>query len=181
MERKIDDGHTGPPMRLAIEPLTVDDAADLFAALSDPRVYAHIDAAPPRDAGALRASLARMVGGPPADRAGEAWWNFAVRLAGSGEAIGRLEATIVDDRAEIAYLFGPDHWGYGYAAEAVGWLHGRIAERTGATTVWATTRPGNARSARLLGRLGYVRADSWPALTSYDPGDVVYSRPIPTA
>jgi RimJ/RimL family protein N-acetyltransferase len=59
--------------------------------------------------------------------------------------------------------------------EALGWLHGRLCEH-GITTFWATTRPTNRRSIRLLERLGYVLAQSFPHLTGYDPGDSVYCR-----
>jgi RimJ/RimL family protein N-acetyltransferase len=50
-----------------------------------------------------------------------------------------------------------------------------LRRHEGVDEFWATTAPGNARSIRLLERLGYVRATTgWPRLLSYDDGDVVY-------
>ena len=163
-------------MRLDYETLVPAHAAALFPALSDPAVYQYIDGRPPQSVEELGSRLERMSGGPPPHRAGETWWNYVVRRADTGDAIGFLEATITEERAEIAYQFGSAHWGHGYATEAARWHQGQLAERTRVETLWATARPENVRSLRLLARLGYVQVSSWPALTSYDPGDVVYKR-----
>ena len=37
--------------------------------------------------------------------------------------VGRIEATILEGQAEVAYLLGPRYWGYGFALEAMRWLH----------------------------------------------------------
>ncbi|HLL90574.1 MAG TPA: hypothetical protein VK324_14835, partial [Tepidisphaeraceae bacterium] len=74
--------------------------------MADPAVYQHIDDPPPTTPDELAARFERMSGGPPPHRADESWWNFAVRLRETGLAVGRLEATIVGGRAEVAYLFG---------------------------------------------------------------------------
>jgi len=91
-------------------------------------------------------------------------------------AIGRLEATVLEKRAEVAYLFGPEFWGHGYGTESLSWLHMFIEETFHILEFWATVRPDNGRSIRLLERLGYVEAaaETWPQLTSYDPGDRVF-------
>lgn len=149
-------------MRLRYEPLTAEHAQALFPLFADPVVYQHIDDHPPTSVGELASRYERMSAGPPAHRTGESWWNYAVRLLGSGLAIGRIEATIVEDRAEVAYLFGQAYWGQGYATEALEWLHQQLRERTGASVFWATARPENERSIRLLRRHGYVQANEWP-------------------
>jgi [ribosomal protein S5]-alanine N-acetyltransferase len=163
-------------MRLRYEVLSADHAQALFAALADPAVYQFIDDRPPASVGELAGRFERMTGGPPAHRTHESWWNYALLHVESGRAIGRIQATIVRDRAEIAYLVGSDYWGYGYAREAVTWLHRQLRERTAVSTFWATARPENVRSIGLLCRLGYTRVNQWPDLASYDPGDVVYCR-----
>ena len=105
------------------------------------------------------------------------WWNFAVLDATGEVGLGRVQATIVDDWAEIAYLFGAQYWGRGFALEATGWLHRQLAADGAARTWWATVAPANERSVRLLGRLGYTPVvDGWPKLGSYDPGDLVFRR-----
>ena len=178
--------------RLRYAPLAAEDAVELFPLLADPAVYRHIDDDPPASVEELSARFDRMRAGPPSgpstdratdgatdragDRAGESWWNYTVRLLESGLAIGRLEATVIDDRAEIAYLFGQAYWGKGYATEAVNWLHQQLRECSAVNTFWATVRPENLRSIQLLCRTGYVEATNWPPLRSYDSGDIVYCR-----
>jgi RimJ/RimL family protein N-acetyltransferase len=82
--------------------------------------------------------------------------------------------------AEVAFLFGPIHWGRGHATSALRWLHLHLREGPAPpTTFWGTTLPANTRSAALLERCGYVRVDprTAPHLLSYDEGDLVYTRP----
>ena len=162
--------------RLTFESLKASHAAKLSDALMEPSVYAHISRACPKTISELAAEFARVSAGPPVDRIGEIWWNFAVRLH-TGEYIGRVQATIHDGLAEVAYMFGSLYWGHGYATEAVHWLHGRITESQLATSLWATVNPDNSRSARLLERLEYQRvSQGLPLLFSYEQGDVVYIR-----
>ena len=66
-------------MGIRIETQTPDHAGGLFAALSDPRVYTHLDEDPPSSVSELRARLERLTaGGPPDGDAGG-------RGGGSGE------------------------------------------------------------------------------------------------
>ena len=163
--------------RLCYEPLAVEHAQDLFPMYADPAIYEYISDRPAAAVADVAARICRLAGGPPADRARELWWNFVVRRTDSGVAIGLMDVTLVDDRAEVGYVFGSAHWGRGYATEAVEWLHQHLRERSTAATFWATVLPGNARSIRLLQRLGYAPASEWPALGSYHAGDLVYTRP----
>jgi len=161
--------------RLSYERILRSHAAELEPILCDPRVYEFIDCDCPTPAD-LEESFRRKEAGAPQHRSDEKWLDYAVRLTGSGVAIGLLEATILEERAEVAYLFGPDFWGCGYAAEGLAWLHELIRTNFGIRDFWATAKPGNERSMRLLERSGYREAPSntWPRLTSYDPGDRVF-------
>jgi RimJ/RimL family protein N-acetyltransferase len=162
--------------RLIYEPLAASHAAGLCEALTDPLVYAHITGRFPTSVAGLEIAFARSAGGPPAERSSEIWWNFAVRLR-SGEFIGRIEATIHDGLAEVAYLLGPKYWGCGYATKALTWLHERLRESEGVNSYWATVHPENGRSIRLLERLGYGEVvRGWPKLFSYDEYDRVFSK-----
>jgi RimJ/RimL family protein N-acetyltransferase len=163
-------------MRLRYEPLITEHAQALFPVLADPAVYRYIDDDIPTSVEELSKRFKQMSSGPPVNRTDELWWNYAVRLVESSLLIGRLEATIVQDRAEVAYLFGPAYWGQGYATEAMLWLHRQLQARTSASTFWATVRPENLRSIKLLRRLGYAQVSEWPRLLSYDSGDAVYRR-----
>ncbi len=105
------------------------------------------------------------------------WWNVGVFAADTLAGLGTLQATIHDDWAEIAYVFGSKHWGQGYAQEAMRWFHERLREDGTAGTLWATVALANERSIRLLTRLGYAPiADGWPELGSYGQGDFVFCR-----
>src|ERR1700722_15641143 len=109
--------------RLTFEPIQPHHAAGLQHVLCDPRVYECIEAPCPTPA-ELEDSFVRKAAGAPAHRPDERWVDYAVRLPATGELIGRLEATVIKRRAEVAYLFGPAFWGCGYATEGLQWLHG---------------------------------------------------------
>jgi RimJ/RimL family protein N-acetyltransferase len=161
--------------RLTYEPLTAAHAAALFPSFCDPRVTEHIGDAP-ASLEALAADFTRMAAGPPASRPTDQWIDFAVRLASTGDYIGRIESTCYGAWAEVAYVFGVAWWGKGYASEAMRWMHAHLMSRFGVTEFWATVRPANTRSLALLARLGYQAAtpDSSRNLRSYDPGDLCF-------
>lgn len=164
-------------MRLAYEPLEPRHAAELFEPLRDPRVWEFIGENPYTSVAAVADRFAHMAAGPPADHADERWINFAVRLRATGILIGSLEATVVDRRAEVAFLFGPQYWRQGYASEAVSAFQENLRQSARVDEFWATTSPDNSPSIKLLGRLGYVEtSESWPELLSYDEGDLVFVR-----
>lgn len=166
---------TGTP-RLLFEPLGAGHAAELFGALCHPLVYEHLGEPPPESVAALAERYAFIAAGPPGYRAHETWINYAVRLRATAALIGRVEATIVDVRAETAYLLDPAHWGQGYATEAMSAFQNHLRQNERVMEFWATTSPQNARSIALLRRLGYRQVvDSWPPLLSYDAGDLVFT------
>ncbi len=162
--------------RLGYDPLSPDHAPDLFLALRDPRVSEHFGDEPePGTLTAMTEQFVRMHAGPPPHRSHQRWINYVVRLLLDQQLIGRLEATIIDHRAEVAYLFDPKAWGQGYATEAVAWLQGHCRASATVSEFWATVAPSNERSMRLLARLDYQEiTDGWPTLASYDPGDRVF-------
>jgi RimJ/RimL family protein N-acetyltransferase len=173
-------GNQGVPLvwqseRLTFAHLRQEHADEVEHALCEPSVYEFIDGSCP-DLSDLRSAFQRMEAGAPADRSPEKWLNFLVRLRHSGEAIGRVEATVIEDYAEIAYLLGPVYWGRGFGTEAVMWLHQHLSEGFGVAKFWATVQPRNVRSIGLLRKAGYTQAPrrSWPPLTSYDPRDLVF-------
>lgn len=149
--------------------------------LSDPQVYAHIEGDPPASVEALADKYAAIAVGPQRPEiANQTWRDCCVRRADTGQAIGVVEATVIEDRAEVAYLVGVESWGQGYAFEATTWYHGWLPEQSPISSYWVTILPTNQRSIRLAERLGYTRVEDeslWPDLRSYDPGDLVYRKP----
>jgi RimJ/RimL family protein N-acetyltransferase len=158
---------------LVIEQLRVEHLAELATQLRHPEVYEHIGAVPSLQD--FIRDRERALRGPGAEAGGERWLNFLVREPASTLMLGRLEATLHDDIAEVAFLFSPRHWGKGLAFEALAWLHAEIQDTHGISSFWATTVAANARCRSLLLRSGYqpVQAGA-PVLYSFDPGDLVF-------
>jgi RimJ/RimL family protein N-acetyltransferase len=65
--------------------------------------------------------------------------------------------------AELGYLFLPEAWGYGYAAEAcaaaLGWFAGALPGEP----VVLTTQSANSRSMRLAAKLGFTEVERFEA------------------
>jgi len=167
-----------PTARLLFEPLSPAHADELRE-LTLPDVARFIGGEP-SDLEALRAQFVRMAEGP-SDPSKERWVNFAVRSRASGVALGRVEAAVIGEgatRAEVAYLLIPSVWGQGLAREAMEAFQAALVADFAVEAFWATVTPGNQRSVRLLQRLGYVEhpREAWPALVSYDEGDLVFAR-----
>ena len=161
--------------RLTIETLDLDHAPGLFAALDDGRVGRYIGGPDVTTRDALVDRIALLRRGAPVD-SGETWLNWAVCL--TDEVIGRIEATLHDGIAEIAYVFGPTWWGHGFATEATGWLLGELRTTHDVSEFWATVDPDNDPSRRVLERLGFelTPLPGHPAIHSFDEGDLVFSR-----
>ena len=165
--------------RLIIETLTTEHAAGLFAALDAPSVGEFIGGPDVTTLDALIDRIDRVSRGPGEQYHPEQWHNFAVMLRDDRTIIGRIEASTYGEWAEIAYVFGPQWSGHGYATEAVRWLIAELHER-GVDELWAAVHPHNARSLRLLDRVGFAVTDQRTRnLGSFDDGDVVLSYDPP--
>ncbi len=166
------------PPKTSYSPLTLDDVETLVPVLHNADVYSFIGGLPTRDDFTL--GLRRAIAGPPAKRVKEHWINYGARLVETGELIGRVEATVHDNLAEVAFLYSPSVWGRGYAAEGLLWLHDHLRGYTGVSMLWATTHSENLRSSALLVRAGYVQvaAEGLPSLYTYDEGDLVFRRSV---
>ncbi len=162
--------------RLIIESLTKEHAAGLLVALDDPTVGEFIGGPDVTTLDALIERIERVSRGPGEQYHPEQWHNFAVMLRDDRTIIGRIEASTYGDWAEIAYVFGPQWSGHGYATEAVRWMIGELHER-GADELWAAVHPHNTRSLRLLDRVGFSISDHPTRdLGSFDDGDVLLTR-----
>jgi RimJ/RimL family protein N-acetyltransferase len=140
--------------RLTLEPQTADHAEEMFRVLSDPAIYEY-ENQPPESLQWLRDRFARLESRQSADGR-ESWLNWVVRLGG-GELIGYVQATVLEDRrALIAYVLASRVWGHGYALEAVRAMMSELDEHYGVRRFLAVFKRSNARSQRLLERLGFA-------------------------
>jgi len=159
--------------RLQIEPLRAEHLLELAVQLRHPEVYEHIGGTPSLEDFIL--DRERALRGPSAAARKEHWLNYLVRERASGRMLGRLEATVHDSIAEVAFLFSPSNWGKGFAHEALAWMHNEIQQSYRISCFWATTVPENTRCQALLLRSGYTQVQTGaPVLYSYAPGDLVF-------
>ncbi|MGI9598396.1 MAG: GNAT family N-acetyltransferase [Acidimicrobiales bacterium] len=165
--------------RLLLRGPTLDDLDPLTARRSDPDVarYQSWTAPYPRErARELLADVSTMAG-PELDR----WWLATVCERGSGDVLGDVAVQLSEhgNVAEIGYTFAADHWGKGFATEAVEAICGHLFLAAGVGRVWATLAPENLASARVLEHTGFLfegrgRLSHWPdpdADPAEGPGD----------
>ena len=71
------------------------------------------------------------------------------------QMLGRLEASLHDSLAEVAFLFNPPIGKGATPARRLSWLHFHIEKSYGVNGFWATTAPANVKCQSLLRRAGY--------------------------
>jgi RimJ/RimL family protein N-acetyltransferase len=123
----------------------------MFALLRDPLIYTYLDFGPPASLEHLSRVYAQLETRQSPDGA-EEWLNWIVVLG--GEPIGLVQATISAAGCEVAYILHGAHWGRGYAHEAMTAMLAQLGEQA----FFANVDSGNARSIRLLERLGFRRS-----------------------
>ena len=91
-----------------------------------------------------------------------------------------MQATVFrSGRAAIAYVLASEYWGRGLAAEACRAMVVELTEHYGVVTVYAIFKRSNARSARLLERLGFVPAEA--VGVSVEPDELLMLRHLNAA
>ncbi|MGV9881683.1 GNAT family N-acetyltransferase [Streptomyces sp. NPDC003006] len=137
-------------VRLVLRPIERADVPQLSRLWTDPEVRRHLGGPVAEDV--VRERERRCVGAPGA---------FTVVRARDDVVLGlvTVEPAARQGRAEISYQLLPEHWGRGYAREAVGAAAGAAAGRVLAsasdgTDVVAVTQEANSRSRQLLEALG---------------------------
>jgi RimJ/RimL family protein N-acetyltransferase len=138
--------------RLIIDPLRIEDAEELAPLLGDPALYAFTGGGPPGTT-ELRERFARQVGGASPDGR-DLWLNWVVRERASGRAVGMLQATVKPRMiAEMAWVIGTEHQGYGFAREGAlvlaGWLRA-----AGVLRLRAHIRAGHRASEAVASAIG---------------------------
>jgi [ribosomal protein S5]-alanine N-acetyltransferase len=147
--------------RLDLEPLTVGHARELYAALSDPALYRHLDEGPPASLAVLEARYRVLEQRRPPDGRDEVWLNWVCRERASGVIAGVAQATLMPGTpALIAYVFTAAGQGRGLAREACRAVVGALFTEWAQPAIEATVHPDNARSVTLLEALGFARVPS---------------------
>jgi RimJ/RimL family protein N-acetyltransferase len=161
--------------RLLLTPLRAADAGEMTGVLDDKRLHEFTGGSPDSPA-ELRARYARLVAGSP--NPAVSWLNWIVRLRGSGQAVGTVQATVTGGggsagsgpgngsgrgagdglSAELAWVIGRPWQGYGYAAEAAAGLAGWLLSE-GATVITACIHPDHHASAVVAARAGLALTD----------------------
>lgn len=159
---------------LSLEPQVAAHADELFAVLSDPRIYEHENQPPPSSAW-LRERFARLESRISPDGR-EQWLNWVPRLR-DGAAIGYVQATVYrDGSADVAYEIGSAWWGRGLASQAVQAMVDELVGCYRVHEVSAVLKRANRRSERLLQRLGFAPASEEQARRRQLEGDEMLMR-----
>jgi ribosomal-protein-alanine N-acetyltransferase len=139
--------------RLRLEPMTEDDAVDVFPLMDDPEVMHYWDSPEVDDpdvvAEIVRSQVAAMAGGTAI------YWSM--RTLDGANFIGVSDLSEIDRRhrrAEVGFMLNRDAWGQGYAMEAMRTVCAYAAV-SGLRKLVARTHLGNRRSETLLAKLGF--------------------------
>jgi len=142
--------------RLLIRPFVADDAASLAARRNDPEVARLQNWEHPFSLERAEKLVSELVAmeGPANDE----WWMAVVADGETGEVLGdlALHLTWQGRTAEVGYTFARQHWGQGYATEALEALVEYLFEGLGATRVFGMLHPDNVASAMVLERTGFL-------------------------
>lgn len=142
--------------RLILRALKMADAQDLFRCCREPAVSRYSEWYPHADLGQSRAYISWMQS-QYRKREGT---TFAVCERMGGRLIGTASYIHLDlehRTSEIGYCLAADCWGKGYAVEAAYTLMDHGFRRMGLHRISATVMPENARSIRVLEKLGFSR------------------------
>jgi RimJ/RimL family protein N-acetyltransferase len=145
--------------RLVLREPEARDRAAFIELLASPEVGTYLGGPRPRD------ELQREMPGTPERPPGL----FTVDL--NGAAIGQVilkRATVsrfpaAAGKAELGYLFLPEAWGFGYAAEACAAALGWLADELPGEPVVLFTQTANVRSMRLAAKLGFTEVERFEA------------------
>ncbi|MGH2453956.1 MAG: GNAT family N-acetyltransferase [bacterium] len=139
--------------RLTLRPLTLEDAADVFAYASEPEVARYVPWEPHRSQEDSRQFIAGTL--ERSARGGSNTWAIVERA--SGKVIGSIrmgEVHPVHARADIGYSLGRRYWNQGLTTEAVRAVLRFGFEEVGLNRIYAVCHVANAASERVMQKVG---------------------------
>lgn len=167
-----------PPPVVHLEALVPAHADEMFDVLVDPAIYEFVEDDTPGSLEALRRRYAALALRRSPDGT-QLWLNWVVRGA-SGRLLGYVQATVTaPGTAWVAYAFASRHWGQGVAQQAVRQMIRLLVNEHRVTRLLAAVDQRNARSLRLLERLGFSALPlEQQLLLGISPGHVLLARVI---
>ena len=132
--------------RLKLRSARPGDLEAMHAVLSDPRATRWWSTPPHETLDETRAWLDSMIANGPDQP------DFVIER--DGVVIGKAGFWKLP---EVGYILHPDHWGQGFAGEAVEAAIGHVFATRDIEELTADVDPENAASIRLLERLGFIR------------------------
>lgn len=141
--------------RLHLTPLQVEDAVEMVSVLADPELYGFTSDSPPSLEVLEHRYRAQVIGPPKRD---EVWHNWILRLAGPETAIGFVQATVIGDSAELAWVVGIAWQGQGYAVEGAKAIRDWLTA-VGTTQFTAHIHPDHVASGRVATGIGLRHTD----------------------
>ena len=145
--------------RLDLLSMRPEHAPGLFAVLSEPALYTFTGGAPPVSVEALALRLTRLAELRAPDGE-ELWLNWTLRLRGTCDVLGYVQATLTEDRADLAWVLGLPFQGRGYGSEAAGAMMSWLYD-LGMGRFRACIKPDHHASQRVAERLGMWRTEEW--------------------
>ncbi|NUR04540.1 MAG: GNAT family N-acetyltransferase [Streptomyces sp.] len=154
--------------RLLLRPVEPQDVPAHSRMWTDVEVRRHLGG--PVDAEVVRARERGCVGAPGL---------LSVVRRTDGQVVGSVlvEPGARDGRTEISYQLLPEHWGHGYAREAVTAVVDRVSAALPGRDLVAVTQEANTRSRRLLEHLGATLTERF---VKFGQPQVLYRLPVPT-
>jgi len=154
--------------RLRLEALSEAHAAAMLPVLDDDRLYTYIPSTRYPSVETLQTRYRHLVAGSASSE--DLWWNFIVFRHESPTPIGYVQATLMPGLrlGEVAYVLSPEHWGHGYATEALAWLMAAIGRHGGIDRVQAQIDERNLASIAVVRRLAFTFAKTVVEETSTD-------------
>lgn len=147
--------------RLVLRLLTPDDAPVMYEIFSDPEVMRYGAGSPWTT---MEQADEYLVKGDENLASGTAL-RVGIVVQATGTLVGQAALWAFSEqnrRCDIGYSLMREHWGKGYASEAVHALLGYGFDRLDLNRVEADIDPRNAASARVLERLGFQREGYMP-------------------
>jgi len=139
--------------RLVLCPLRVSDADEMATVLADHSLYEFTGGRPPT-VSELANRYQQQTAGPGTPD--EAWCNWILRMDTQERAVGFVQATVVGDLADLAWVLGALDHGRGFATEAAIAVCDWLAEND-VRRIEAHIHPRHEASQAVAQRIGMVR------------------------